>query len=119
MIELIGNVDVADWWMQEKFEVNPNEIFGFEIDYRGSWHIIVKVKEKQRCKRSAIYPKGYYYLDYEIGNCVELGVIVDLIKNPEAKILEFSCSNLTYEFFPDLKWIMKSCLPNKDMKAKE
>ena len=79
LIKLTGNRYSIDWVYDENKEIETNDIFGFELHWRGdSWHIVVRTKEK--CS------DGYYY--YEIGHWVDKREAKRLLSIKEAKILK-------------------------------
>ncbi len=79
MINIESYSSTSDWYRTENHEIEPEEIFGFELHWRGeNWHVVVKTKEK--CA------DGYY--SYELGHWLPFSNAVDFISNKDVKILK-------------------------------
>lgn len=79
MIEITGYRYTSDWYISEKRQINENEVYGFELDWRGGpeWHIVIIPKEKFKLK----------YVDDEVGHGVDLSETIKFLNNPLVKIL--------------------------------
>lgn len=98
-MEIVSMRYSLDWVSPQTHEINPEEIFGFELHWRlGSWCVVVKTKEK--CK------EGYY--SYELSHWVMFQEVVKLISNPETKILSIVNYHNSDDFLPNLIKLIKA-----------
>ena len=108
MIEVRGIYYWSDWSTEELVKIDETKIWGFELHYRGdnSWHVVVKVKDKQKCRKSKLHPEGFYYPDYEVYSGVLLNELIKFLRNPDVKILRIVNYHSSDDFLVRLKELL-------------
>lgn len=97
IIKIQSHRYTSDWFTYDSHKVESDDIFGFELHYRGEWHVVVKTKKKIGENQ---------YETYELSHGVSNSEIVRLINNPDAKILEFKNYHISSDFIKKLTFII-------------